>query len=256
MEEADDVSALILGADAVPDMWAVAMTGDGPEVVGQTHLKSRIHLGKSPFLGAHWHVRPDLDGVCCYEVLAVAFHTEPGTEALRLVRGGQEEEVSTRDGGKRFVFADLNDATPIERFTGIRIDGAWHAPVREDSPYRASYAAEAWEAYSHTWNTPEGTWHDWCGSLFYELEDEEYEDMVINLLRNLDPEKHQSGLGSLGAGPIYGSGHSFYDAVENDPLIHPRSLYQALLLERPEFMDSDVAERYHRLMKNLQARKW
>ena len=253
-QEGEDVRALILGADAVPDMWAVVMKGDDPEIVGHTHLKTRIDLGRSPFLGEHWHIRPDVDGVCCFDVLAVAFHPEPGTEAIRIERGGEELEVETRENGRRFVFADLSDETPIERFTGLRIGGEWHSPVREDLPYRAAFAAETWEAYWHTWETPKGVWHDWCGSLFYELEGDDFNDMVITLLRELDPEKHQSGLGSLGAGPIYGSGHAFYDLVENDPLIDPRSLYQALLMERPEFLPKDVAERYHRLMENLARR--
>ncbi|MDA7947401.1 MAG: hypothetical protein MPJ78_07975 [Hyphomicrobiaceae bacterium] len=253
MGQGDDIRALVLGVDAVPDMWAVVMTGDDPEVVGQTHLKSRIDLGRSPYIGDHWHVRPDLDGVCCHNVLIAGFHPEPGTETIRFERGGQVQDVETQDDGKRFIFADLNDAAPIERFTGVRIDGVWHDPVREDLPYRAAYAAQAWEAYSHDWDTPKGTWHDWCGSLFFELEGDEFNDMAVALLRELDPEKHGSGLGSLGAGPIYGSGHAFYDLVENDPLIDPRSLYQALLMERPEFLQKDVAERYHRLMTRLRA---
>ena len=252
-EESEEGRLLVLGADAVPDMWAVAMTGDDPEVVGNTHLKSRLDLGRSSFLGDHWHVRPDLDGVCCHNILAVAFHPEPGTEALRFERGGDGLEVETRDDGSRFFYADLNDATPIERFTGIRIDGEWHPPVRPDLPYSASYAAETWEAYWQNWETPKGAWYDWCGSIFYELEGEEFNDMVVTLLRELDPEKHGSGLGSLGAGPIYGSGHAFYDLVENDPRIDPRALYQALLMERPEFMSKDVAERYQRLMERLSA---
>ncbi|MEM8743404.1 MAG: hypothetical protein AAGF14_02080 [Pseudomonadota bacterium] len=253
-EQGEDVRALILGADNVPDLWAVVMTGDDPEVVGNTHLKARIDLGRSPYLGEHWKVRPDLEAACCHDVLAVAFHTEPGTEVIRLERDGKELEIETRDGGTRFVYADLNDSTPIERFTGVRLDGDWHPPVRADLPYRASYAAETWDAYWHTWETPKGVWHDWCGSIFYELEGEEFNDMIVTLLRELDPKKHGNGLASLGAGPIYGSGHAFYDLVENDPLIDPRSLYQALLLERPEFLPKDIAERYHRLMDRLRVR--
>ncbi|MGI9383541.1 MAG: hypothetical protein ACR2PO_10330 [Methyloligellaceae bacterium] len=245
---------LVIGADSVSDHYAVLMHPDEEsgdyEVLGISHREGRLHL-VNPFLGEYLHIRPEVDGLCCYDTLAVAFVAQPGLQQLRYVRRGRDETVDVdADTGRVFII-DWESANPVERYTGLKVDGEWTDPVAPYLPFTTAFAAESWNAYQPVWDKPEGDRHSWIGTIFYEIEDDDYCDMTLKLLRAMDAEKHVDGLGSLGAGPIYGNGHWFYDAIEADASIPPANVYQALLLERPEFLPQDVAQRYHALMVKL-----
>ena len=152
--------------------------------------------------------------------------------------------------GRVFII-DWESADPVERYTGLKLNGEWVEPVAPYLPFTTAFAAESWNAYQPVWDKPEGDRHGWIGTIFFEIEDEDFREMTLKLLRAMDADKHAEGLSALGAGPIYGNGHWFYDAVESDETIPPANLYQALLLERQEFLPEDVAERYHALMGKL-----
>ncbi len=251
-QDGDRCSILILGADAVRDHFSLyAEWDDGePEIKAISHQKPRM-LIENPWLGEGQHLRPEVDGLCCYGLFAIASELEPGADAVRYERRGEQHEVEIDPDTGRFFIVDWRSNETLKGYQAVRKNGEWVDTVTPGFPFTTEYAAESWNLASETFGRPENNRHDWIGSIFFELEDDEFGDMIFTLLRTLDANRHQQGLASLGAGPIYGSGHWFYDRIEQEPDIPPENLYEALMLERPEFLPEDVAERYFALMKQL-----
>ncbi len=251
-ENGDGCGILILGADSVRDHCSLYVAWDdgAPAIKAISHQKPRV-MFDNPWLGEDQHVRPEIDSLCCHGLFAIASELEPGADAVRFERGGAQHEIEIDPGTGRFFIVDWHSNETLAGYKAVRRNGQWVDTVTPAFPFTTDYAAESWNRASETFGRPESDRHDWIGSLFFELEDDDYGDMIFTLLNTLDAKRHRQGLASLGAGPIYGSGHWFYDRVEREPGIPPENLYEALMLERPEFLPEDVAARYFALMKQL-----
>lgn len=253
-EDGDRCSLMILGTDSLRDHFSLyAEWDDGePAVRAISHQKPRM-LIENPWLGEGQHVRPEVDSLCCYGLFSIASELEPGADAVRYERGGTEHVAEIDPDTGRFFIIDWRSNERIAGYRAVRKNGEWVDTLNSGFPFTKEYAAESWNKASETFGRPENDRHEWISSLFFELEGDEYSDMIFTILRTLDATRHQQGLASLGAGPIYGSGHWFYDRIELEPDIPPENLYEALMLERPEFLPDDVAARYFTLMKELNA---
>ncbi len=228
---------------------------DGGEAAIAFH-RAGLHLGENPFLG-RWRWRKRWRTCADLGVLAVAFLAEPWARAIRYERGGREimAPVEPADAG-RCVIVDWDDPAPVDRFLAVDFADRVVPCAVPFLPYTGPFLAVCWQIYWESFGAPEpeASLHDWIGGIFYELDGDPFEDMTFALLKHLDARTQGKGLAHLGAGPIYGNGHWFYDRLERETDIPPQNVFSALLLERPEFLPDDVAARYHRLMRGLARR--
>ncbi len=232
-----------------------AGAGDGRETC-ITARRAGLEGCENPYLG---HCRWRRGWRTCADrgVLAVAFLAEPGARAIRCARGGREivVPVASSDAG-RCVILDWNDPAPVDRFVGIDLAGGTAAPAVPFLPYTGPFLAACWQAYWDAFAEPEPacSLHAWIGFVFHELEDEAFRDTIFALLKHLDARTQGTALAQLGAGPIYASGHWFYDRLEQETDLPPENVFAALRLERPALLPADVAARYHRVMRALARR--
>ena len=244
----------VFASNAHPTIY-VTMTrlDDGKAVtIAANCLTQEIDLGQPVFLSGGTHVGygERFDGLCCYNVLLIAFRAEKGARRIRYLRDDEQHVAEVRDDGM-VIISDLQDAAPLDRFEAVEIGDQWRPCVADCFPYTRAAAARDWANYQASWENDEGDWYRWIGHAFHEVEGDLFMELIVELLKGLDAKTQLKGLHMLGAGPIYGSGHAFYDRVESDHEIPPVNLFEALSMERPEFLEEDEARRYHALMNRL-----
>lgn len=242
-EGASECHALVLFPSALDDREiAVTICHGGP------------YLSENCFLG-RWKWRRRWATCGSKGVFATAFIAEPGACAVQYERKGQTHTapISEADCG-RCIIVDWDDPRPIDRFTAIELTDGVVEPAIDCLPYSARFVADRWNAYWEDFSRSGPVENNWFGSIFYELNGEDFRNLTFAILRALDSTRHDRGIAQLGAGPIYGNGHWFYDRIERETDIPPQNIYGALTLERPEFLPPDVAERYTKLMRDLKAR--
>lgn len=245
---------LVAGTDASND-HAIALlpteAQGGGVAVGIR--RAALHLGENDYLGRR-RFRRDRLVPADLGVLAVAFLAEPGATAVRYERDGVEHEATVPSEAEgRCVIVDWTDPGPIDGFTGVVRGARVLPPVLPAFPYSAGFAAESFDAYWQAFaaRAPDAERHAWISDAFYDLEGADFEELTIALLKALDADRHVKGLAQLGAGPIYGNGHWFYDRLEREPDIPPENVAIAMSMERPEFLPRDVRARYEALMARL-----
>ena len=198
----------VFASDAYPTIYAtMTRVQDGEAVtIAADRLAQEIDLGHHAFLSGGTHVGygEEFEGLCCHNVLLIAFRAEAGARHILYWRGEHRHIADVRDDGLVNI-SDLQDAASLDRFDGVEIGDLWRPCVADCFPYTRAAAARDWTKYQASFDSDEGDWFRWIGGAFYEVEGDLFMDLIIELLKGLDAESQLIGLHMLGAGPSMGA---------------------------------------------------
>ncbi|MEZ4362688.1 MAG: hypothetical protein R3B48_21025 [Kofleriaceae bacterium] len=244
---------LLLEAPAAPQLVAVLFRSAADLAPAVTVHRQSLHHHRNPFFGQHLRAKGQVDCAAA-GALIVAFRAEPGVTSVAYRRRGVEQRAAVDPATSWCAILDWDDATPLDAFISVERAGAVVPTVSPLFPYSAEFAADSYDAF---WRKDAGSnqeRHTWIAHAFTEVKPEAFKKLTFALLKAFDPQRHRTGIAQFGAGPMYANGHWFYDELERDRDIAVETLLLAMEMERPESLAPDLAERYHKLRRQLAQR--
>ena len=141
---------------------------DGPAEILAISFADEFPGILNPYLGGGAPIEQDLDALNNWHILSITAKAEKGATAVRYQRNGKVCEVPVNSYGS-FTITDWENASPVEQYTEVKVDGQWLPVACEILPYSFEYIVWCSQQAVVGSTLADNRWNRWLIALFTEL---------------------------------------------------------------------------------------